>query len=105
MEDTTKRLARVLGANGVESLGNGVRFAVDSHDGARLKVNIDGKQQRLMAVLLDPNGVVRADLDLAPILKVTEDASLPGRVTLHVGTLLIQVDSRPTLAIEILSAK
>jgi hypothetical protein len=105
MDDTTKRLAKVLGASGVESLGNDVRFAVDSSDGARLKVNIEGTHQRLMAVLLDAKGVVRADLDVAPIQKVTEDPAFPGRVTMHVGTLLIQIDSKPTLAIEILSAK
>ncbi|MEW5743353.1 MAG: hypothetical protein AB1938_30870 [Myxococcota bacterium] len=105
MDDTTKRLAKVLGASGVESLGNDVRFAVDSTDGARLKVNIEGTQQRFMAVLLDAKGVVRADLDVAPIQKVTEDPAFPGRVTLHVAGLMIQIDSKPTLAIEVLSAR
>lgn len=105
MDDSTKRLTKVLGASGVESLGNDVRFAVDSPDGARLKVSLESTHQRFMAVLLDPKGVVRADLDVAPIQKVTEDAAFPGRVTMHVGTLLIQIDSKPTLAIELLSAK
>ena len=77
---------------------------MDGEDGARLKVNIEAAHQRLMAVLLDAKGVIRADLDVAPIQKVTEDAEFPGRVMLHLGTLRIQLDSKPTLAVEILSA-
>jgi hypothetical protein len=56
-------------------------------------------------VLVDGRGVVRADLDVAPIQKVTEDPAFPGRVTLHVGVLRIQIDSKPTLAVEVLSAR
>ena len=104
MQETTRRLARVLGANGVEAQGNGARFEVDSADGARLKVSVEAGRQRLMAVLVDGKGVVRADLDLAPIQKVTEDPGFPGRVTLHVGALRVRLDSRPTLAVEVLSA-
>lgn len=103
MDDTTRRLAKVLGASGVESMGHDVRFAVEADDGSRLKVNIDGQHQRFMAVLSDPQGVTRADLAVAPIQKVTEDPAFPGRVVMHVGGLLIQLDSRPTLAVEILS--
>lgn len=105
MDDTTRRLAKVLGATGVESMGHDVRFSVEAADGARLKVNIDGQHQRFMAVLSDAKSVTRADLDVAPIQKVTEDPSFPGRVVLHVGGLVIQLDSQPTLAIEILSQK
>jgi hypothetical protein len=105
MDDTTKRLAKVLGASGVESVDHDVRFSVESSDGAHLKVNIEGQQQRLMAVLSDAQGVTRADLDVAPVQKVTEDPAFPGRVTLHIGSLLIQIDSQPTLAVEILSSK
>ncbi|MEW6430266.1 MAG: hypothetical protein AB1730_02055 [Myxococcota bacterium] len=103
MEDTTKRLAKVLGATGVESMGHDVRFSVESKDGTRLRVNIEGQQQRLMAVLTDANGVTRADLDVAPVQKVTEDPAFPGRVTLHVGAQMIHIDSQPTLAVEIIS--
>lgn len=105
MDDTIKRLAKVLGANGLESLGSDARFAVDAADGSRLKVSTEAHQQRFMAVLYDSKGVTRADVDIAPVQKVTEDPAFPGRITLHVGTLLIQIDSKPTLAIEILSAK
>lgn len=105
MDDTIKRLAKVLGATGVESMGADVRFSVEASDGAKLKVNVEGQQQRLMAVLTDPQGVTRADLDVAPIEKVTEDAAFPGRVTLHVAGLMIQLDSKPTLAVEVLSKK
>jgi hypothetical protein len=103
MEDTIRRLARVLGATGVESMGHDVRFSVESKDGSRLKVNIEGQQQRLMAVLTDANGVTRADVDVAPVQKVTEAPGFPGRVTIHVGTQMIHIDSQPTLAIELIS--
>jgi hypothetical protein len=105
MDDTVKRLAKVLGASGLESLGSDARFAVDAADGSRLKVNMEAHHQRFMAVLCDAKGVTRADIDVAPVQKVTEDAAFPGRITLHMGTLLIQIDSKPTLAIEVLSAK
>lgn len=104
MEDTARRLAKVLGASGVESMGSDVRFAVDADDGSRLKVSLEGKQQRLMAVLLDSRGIVRADVDIAPINKVVEDSAFPGRVTMNVGTLVVRIDSKPTLAIELLSS-
>jgi hypothetical protein len=58
-----------------------------------------------MAVLLDLNGVVCADFDVAPVQKATEDPAFPGRVALHVGDPKIEVDPKPTLAVEVLSAK
>jgi hypothetical protein len=103
MEDTTKRLARVLGASGIESMGHDVRFMVEAVDGTRLRVNIEGQQQRLMAVLTDAAGVTRADLDVAPVQKETEDPSFPGRVTVYVGAQLIHIDSKPTLAFAFMS--
>jgi hypothetical protein len=104
MENTARRLAKVLGGVGLEAQGHGVRFVVEGNDGARLKVNIDLAHQRFMAVLSDANGVVRADLDVAPVQHVTEDEKRePGRVTLHLGQLQIQIDSQPTLAVEVLS--
>lgn len=103
MEDTVKRLAKVLGASGLESVGPDVRFAVDATDGSRLKVSIEGQQQRFMAVLLDAKGVTRSSLDVAPVKKVTEDAAFPGRVTLHVGTMMIHIETKPSLAIELLT--
>jgi hypothetical protein len=103
MEDTVRRLAHVLGATGVESVGHDARFVVDSEDGCRLTVSLGGEQQRFMAVLRDKTGVTRADLDVAPVTKVSEHPDFPGRVTLHVGHLLIHVEARPSLAIEVLS--
>lgn len=105
MDETTRRLAKVLGASGVESLGHDVRFVVEAADGSRLKANIEGQHQRFMAVLTDAKSVSRVDLDVAPVEKVTEDHAFPGRVVLHVNGLLIQIDSKPTLAIEILTQR
>ena len=103
MRDTVRHLAKVLGATGTEGAGNDARFAVDGADGARLKVSVEGDAQRLMAVLVDPRGVTRCTLDVAPVAKAVEDASTPGRVTLHVGKLHVHLDSRPTLAIEVVT--
>ena len=104
MNDVVMRLAKVLGAQGVEQMGNDARFLVDGGDGSRLKVALDVKQQRIMAVLTDSKGVVRADLDVAPVHKVEEVAGFPGRVKMLIGTLVVQIDVKPTLAIEVLSA-
>lgn len=104
MNDEVKRLAKVLGAQGVEHIGTDTRFLLDGGDGSRLKVSLDSKQQRVMAVLTDSKGVVRADLDVAPVHKVEEVPSFPGRVRMLVGTLVVQIDSKPTLAIEVLTA-
>jgi hypothetical protein len=105
MDDTIRRLAKLLGGSGFEVVGSDARFAVDGTDGSRLKVNIEGAQQRLMAVLLDAAGVARADIDVAPILKVTEDPAFPGRVTIHFKSVAIHIDSKPTLAVAVLSEK
>jgi hypothetical protein len=104
MNDVVMRLAKVLGAQGVEQVGNDARFLVDGGDGSRLKVSVDMKQQRVMAVLTDTKGVVRADLDVAPVHKVEEVPAFPGRVKMLIGTLVVQIDVKPTLAIEVLSA-
>ena len=103
MEDTIRRLAKLLGAQGLESAGHDTRFFVDGADGSRFRVSIEGAQQRLMGVLTDAHGVARCDLDVAPIKKVSESADFPGRVTLHVGTMLVHIDSKPTLAVELVS--
>lgn len=103
MDDTIRRLAKVLGASGLEGLGHDGRFAVEGADGSLLKVVIEGAHQRFLAELKDAKGVLRADLDLAPVSRVSEDPAVPGRVTLHVGTLLVHVDTKPALAIELVS--
>jgi hypothetical protein len=103
MENTVAMLAKVLGARGIESAGGDARFVVEGASGERLRVSIEGEQQRFMAVLNDGQGIVRCSIDIAPVTHVTQDHEVPGRVTLHVGQLLIHVDSKPTLAIEIAS--
>ena len=105
MDDTIRRLARLLGAQGVEGTGGDARFAVDGADGSKLKVSIDGARQRFMCVLKDGKGVTRADLDIAPVKKAAEDPGFPGRVTFHVGMLAVHVDSEPTLAVEVVTAE
>lgn len=105
MDDTLRRLAKLLGARGVEGTGGDARFSVDGADGSRLKVSIDGARQRFMCVLQDGSGVTRVDLDVAPVKKAAEDPSFPGRVTFHVGMLTIHVDSKPTLAVEVVTAE
>lgn len=104
MDDTIRRLAKVLGASGLEGMGADARFAIDGADGSRLKVAIEGGHQRFMCVLQDAKGVTRVDLDVSPVKKV-EDPAFPGRVMLQVGTLVIHLDSKPTLSVEVLTAE
>jgi hypothetical protein len=101
MDSTVARFAKVMGASEVQVAGHDVRFAVDAGEGGRLRVSFEGDQQRLMGVLIDANGVTRCSIDVAPVAKVVEDRSMPGRVTLHIGHCRIHIDSKPTLAIEI----
>ena len=103
MDDTIRRLTRVLGATGVESMGHDTRFSVESADGSKLKVSIEGQQQRFMAVLQDPAGVTRASIDVAPVKSASEDPGFPGRVTLHLATHTMHVETRPTLALSLVS--
>lgn len=103
METTISMLAKHLGATGVESVGGDARFAVEGAQGGHLKVSISGRQQRFMAVLSDAAGVTRCTVDVAPVAHVTEDPAFPGRITLHVGKNLIHVDTKPSLAIEVVT--
>ena len=105
MDTSISLMARTLGGVGVETAGASARFAVEGADGSRLKLSIDGKQQRFMGVLLDAAGVTRSTCDVAPVSHVKADPAFPGRITLHVGTLLIHIDSRPQPSIEIVSAE
>ncbi len=103
MNDTFKHMARVLGASGVEGAGHDARFMVDGPQGGKLKVSLEGDVQRIMATLNDAAGVTRVTIDVAPVAKAVEDPETPGRVTLHVGGVMIHLDSKPSLAIEIVS--
>ena len=101
METTVRRLAKILGASGVEGAGHDARFIVEGVNGDCLRVSVEGQQQRLMAVLQCSAGRTRATVDVAPVSKVTEDVNVPGRATLHIGHMLIHLDSDPALSIEI----
>jgi hypothetical protein len=103
MDDTIRRLTKVLGATGVESMGHDTRFTVEGADGSKLKVNIEAQQQRFMAVLVDAKGVTRATVDVAPVKTASEDPNYPGRVTLHLATHQLHVESKPSLAVELVS--
>jgi hypothetical protein len=102
MEETIARFGKVLGAKEIQISGRDVRFAVDGSQGGRLRVSFEGDQQRFMAVLTDAAGVTRSTVDVAPVTRIDEDVRrAPGRVNIHVGRVLIHIDSQPTLAIEI----
>ena len=101
MEITYQQLAKVLGADALESYGADVRFAVHGADGTALKVSIEGREQRFMAVLTDAGGVTRCSVDVAPVTKMVEAKGFPGRVTLLAHNMRISFDCKPTLAIEI----
>ena len=103
MDTTIRRMAKVLGACAVEASGHDARLEIANSSGERMKVSIEGDQQRLMAVLQDPLGQTRCTVDVAPICHVTEDATAPGRATIHIGRLQIHIDSQPSLSIEIVS--
>ena len=104
MENTIRRMAKVLGASAIEASGHDARFEVSNDSGERLWVSLECEQQRLMAVLQDPSGQTRCTVDVAPVAHVTEDASAPGRTTVHIGRLQIHIDSQPSLSIEIVSS-
>ncbi len=96
-------MARVLGASGLEGAGHDARFVVVGASQGKLHISLEGDTQRLMAVLMDSAGVIRCTVDVAPVAKAVEDPGTPGRITLHVGKLRIHLDSKPTLAIEVIS--
>lgn len=101
MESTIARMAKRLGATSVEAMGHDARFAVVGAAGDRLTVSVEGQQQRFMAVLLDAQGVIRTSIDVAPVNRVIEDESVAGRVTVMVRRMAIQIDTQPSLAIEV----
>ncbi len=103
MDDTIRRMAKVLNGRGLEITGPDARFEVQDSQGSRLKVSVEGAQQRMMGVVIDPQGVTRTTFDVAPIASVLESPKIPGRITLVVGALAVQIDSQPLLALEIVS--
>jgi hypothetical protein len=103
MDNTIRRMAKVLGACAVEASGHDARLEVVNSSGERLRVSLAGETQRLMAVLQDPGGQTRCTVDLAPVAHVTEDPHAPGRTTVHIGRMQVHIDSQPSLSIEIVS--
>ena len=101
MEEAIRRLTKYLGASLVEVAGHDVRFMVEGDRGAKLRVNIEGDQQRFMATLMDKTGVVRCSLDLAPISEAFQTPGHEDRVTLRVGNQLLHIDSKPSLGLEV----
>ncbi len=77
---------------------------VEDESRAALKISVDARRQRVQATLTDGGGVMRSTVDVAPVSHVVQDPAFGGRVLLHVGTLQIRIDSKPTLAIEIISS-
>lgn len=100
MEETIRRLTKILGASQVEAAGHDVRFAVEDQSGAKLHVSLEGEAQRVMVTLIDPNGAVRCSLDMAPVSEAFEEPKFPGRVTLRIGNQLLHLENEPNLAIE-----
>lgn len=105
MEQTISRLAKILGASGVESVGPDSRMVVEGAAGGRLELSIGGRTQRVMAVLKDAAGITRCTLDVGPVTHATDEKGFPRRVTLHVGKMLIHLDAEPTLAVEVISER
>jgi hypothetical protein len=103
MDNTVRRMAKILGAHGVEATAHDARFMVEGAGGGKLRLSLEGQQQRLMAVLSDATGQTCCTVDVAPVSRMTEDPSAPGRATIHIGHVQIHLDSQPTLAIEIVS--
>lgn len=103
METTVRRLAKILGASGVEGAGHDARFIVEGVNGDCLRISVEAQQQRLMAVLQDSAGRTRTTVDVAPITRVTEDVNAPGRATIHISHMMIHLDSEPSLSIEIVT--
>lgn len=101
MDDTIRRLAKVLGASSLQASGHEAGFQVQDESGAQLHVNLELTSQRLMATLVDAAGTTRCSLDMAPVTEAFEDPECPGRVTLRIVHQLVHLDGRPSIGIEV----
>jgi hypothetical protein len=101
VEETIRRLTKVLSASSVEAAGHDVRFSVEDDSGAKLHVNLEGDPQRIMVTLRDGGGVVRCSFDMAPVSEAFEEPAFPGRITLRVGNQLLHIENEPNLAVEL----
>lgn len=101
MENTIRRLTKILGASSVEASGHDVRFSVEDNDGAKMHVSLEGQQQRIMVTLRDSANIVRCSFDLAPVSEAFEEPRYPGRITLRIGNQLLHIENEPNLAVEL----
>jgi hypothetical protein len=101
VEETIRRLTRILGATNVQAAGHDSMFEVRDQHGAVLRCDIKLSTQHLMLVLLDPTGVTRCSLDMGPVSEAFEHPDVRGRVTLRIGNQLIHLDGQPSVGIEI----
>lgn len=101
MEDTTRRLTRVLGATSVQAADHDSMFEVRDARGAVMRGDIKLSTQHLMLIVIDPDGTTRTSLDIGPISEAFEQPDVPGRVTLRVGNLLVHLDGQPLVGVEL----
>lgn len=101
MEDTLKRMAKILGAGQILTGGRDTCFVVQDQSGSQLRVTVLSDTQRVMAVMLDPQGTTRCSLDMAPVSEAFEHPDCPGRVSLRIGYQLLHLDGRPTVGLEV----
>lgn len=101
MEETIKRMAKILGAGQILTGGHDTCFVVQDASGTQLRVTVVADNQRVMAVLVDPNGTTRCSLDMAPVSEAFEEPECPGRVSLRIGYQLLHLDGRPNVGIEV----
>jgi hypothetical protein len=101
VEETVRRLTRILGATTVETSGHETTFVIHDEQGGELRCSITLGTQHLMAVLVDPAGTTRCSLDLGPVTEAFERPEIPGRVTMRVGHQLVHLDGLPSVGLEI----
>lgn len=101
MEETVRQLAKLLGATEVECAGHDAHLKVVDAEGAELRLSLKVGAQRMMAVLVDPSGMTRCSIDMAPVSFAFEEREFPGRVTLRVGYQLVHLDGQPSVGIEV----
>lgn len=105
MEETVRRLTRILGATIVETSGHETTFVIHDEQGAELRCSLTLGTQHFMAVLVDATGTTRCSLDLGPVTEAFERPEIAGRVTLRVGHELVHLDGAPSVGLEIESIK
>lgn len=101
MEDTIRRLTRILGATHVQSADHDSMFEVRDARGAVMRGDIKTSTQHLMLIIIDPDGTTRTSLDIGPISEAFEQPHVPGRVTLRIANMLVHLDGQPSVGVEL----